>query len=839
MIKKLGIILILILSIIMSANAVEVLNSCGKSSGWVNGETYLINFTTIDISYGGSSCFTFNKNGYLNDIIIEQITPKIELNKLGDFKLFDLGNTPTYLNNTIFKNINFDNKNKGNITFIYHDSAYGFLLINNFFENITLKCYEYNNCIFLDDTVFNNFVFDIRNNNFENLFLENYKFLQTNFTLSSPNGQTYNTFFENNNFENLFIKLSEKQKILSPITKKIISVTCRVPGGLPSTNCNLYARNNTMNNIIILGNENYLDNFFFLRAGAGGQLFQTNNIITNSIIKGLFQNDTNDNNIADSIQQLSIFFNTGVVYKDLFGYTFIQDATEGRIKFTSPNPNPYILVNNVDNVGSLAEIFNIENLDTSFGYVNFKEPAGIQFSSGFLDCGLINSIKCNMYDNDSSSFSDDKYRGFISTRQNVSINSINFYKYDIATNPHIITNRQLLTDNEYPIFELTNSNFYSNSSYYYARFFLVNGTPNVTTNYLYSVPMIRLKYNNIDINNNNFTMLNNPNYLIMYQYMDIESSLPESNKIYLNRFVNEEQGITNETYKSIIFGYDADTMFYNNFVGENVMVTNMVGNEPFEIVYPNLNITPIVPYYNEFDGLIYYFQIGNYYEDNVGCVDANLDDICDSPYQTGNVIDTKPLAVYPYNFALNIGDALYSSNPEYNITIHNIIDYENVTIPTATTPILFEFSQDSDLQNLICDYVLNGVVIGTKTNPEQNIIYNLTYSNWATQSYFLIVECYDSFNPELTYQASDIYPFNIIISEEEPEPPVNNGTIDLNGALNIGDIITGNPSNDAENILGIFNLASNFGGYLILFAFILMFISVIVLIFVILGMFIR
>ena len=66
MVKKIFLILIVIMSLMSFANADTYLNSCGKSSGWTNGETYILNFTEIPFIYGGSYCFILDNGRYPN-----------------------------------------------------------------------------------------------------------------------------------------------------------------------------------------------------------------------------------------------------------------------------------------------------------------------------------------------------------------------------------------------------------------------------------------------------------------------------------------------------------------------------------------------------------------------------------------------------------------------------------------------------------------------------------------------------------------------------------------------------------------------------------------------------
>lgn len=475
---------------------------------------------------------------------------------------------------------------------------------------------------------------------------------------------------------------------------------------------------------------------------------------TASVISAVRENvqdvDANNDNIGDN--DIRVLMHVDVFSKEsLFpnGLTFIQDAEE-YAPFRSPNANVFSV--NSESVGSPHTLGGSNNniIDTSMITLLFDNFYGIEVTT---DNELRNVFdykaqfdgtnKMYMQDDSNTFTLATEYKPLIAlTGSNLIVNDLRFHKIQSSNNAHIIANSGSITYNNIDISE--NIFYKADSNYKYLD------------NYI-----IKVKANNLLMYNNNFSSDTGVDFN-GYEFLYIEGSNPKSNKIYLNRF----ETITDD--ESIIFTDSADTDFYNNYLGENVSLTDATNN---------LNATPLIGFEHT-DSKIYYYYIGNYYKDNTGCVDGDGNGFCDSSYTSGTYTDTNPLSSYPFVFTSHLltADVVVDSG-SFNINLTGVTNNQTIEVSGATSVLSFGFIQDSNFPDLTCDYYIDGSVLSgeTITNAIKDLNYTINLNGWNEKSYTYRVECFNEFQ----YQSSSEVAFNIVFSEVIPP--------DENGADDIGD----------------------------------------------------
>lgn len=550
---------------------------------------------------------------------------------------------------------------------------------------------------------------------------------------------------------------------------------------------------------------------------------------TQSILKGFLHNDSDNDNLADANIYSGI--TNANMYKDLFGYRFIQDFSEGRIGYTSSTGHTLVLVNDLEQVGLGTQIYQPATnniLDLATNYISIEELNAIRLSedNANLDCSLISDNKCMVTDEFAKGVSSLlRYKGYIVTSDNIGISNFEFNKENSTSLIPMISNDD---DVEYFNLQVDNNNFNTNLGYFE---FDGNSDGNITSADLeYSKdlnsPLVKARYIGLVINDNIFVGVDSVPNTTRYGFLTINSSIASTNDVTRNYFYNNISSPEGESY---VFVYDADTNFFNNYVGTNVVLARTeFGTDNTTIDYSNLNLTGYARYYNEFDNSIYYFKLGNYYEDNAGCSDGDSDGICDSPYDSGGIIDPLPLATYPYDFAGNLFNADFSVSNDYNINLVGLNNGDTITIPNSESGIEFTFTQDSSIDNLVCEMILDDIIIESFYNPEPSVEYSFTKFGWTESSYEFKVKCYDILIPE-SEQFSDIVVFNVNIDEGAgdggTEEPVTGTDLD------IGKLFTDDPEESFDGLLDLFNLTGSFFGYILIIAFISIFIAIILLLF--------
>lgn len=839
--KRVPLMFMTFLILIMGVNAVTILDSCGKNSGWLDNETYLINITNVDNAYLNNYCFDIS--GDFNNITFRQVSEQIIYSNdlVGNtFSILqfrkDSITTFERLENSIIENFNIYVDTPDRFNFIQLNGFGGVLDVrfsNNLINNNTINYVQNNNqdnyFIYMHQSqsgsarIENNEI----NNNYINgggLYYGHYGFQNL--------GSRYYVFNNNSINSNLAILQKDRFNISN-------SILIRRHSG--SSGDSVQIINNTINNNVFVDYTN--EPIIFIETGNAQPETIIGNLFSSNMYAKHKFNDTNNNNIADTNEIIGLYgfvLTNSNIYKDLFGYRFIQDFKEGAIGYTTSTGLNLVLINDLDNIGIGTEIYSpaTNNNLIILDYLgsSFQELNGFRLinSNTDIDCSLISSERCVINDADANGVASlNKFKSYIATKDDVSISRLQF---DLLNESNtFISGIANADDNEYFGFNLINSRF--DSAIY--NFVLLNpliGGEAESEDYLY--PNLKLKYSGATINNNFFYGLDNPSGT-QYVYMYIDSTNPSTNNVYANTFSNL---IINPDSPSCVFGFKAETNFFYNYIGSNITIlcdSNPTNNASyFEIDYSgsNLDVNGYARYYNEFDNSIYYFLLGNYYEDNTGCVDGNFDDICDSPYNDSTMVDPLPLAVYPYDFAGHLGDAEFSISNDYNINLVDIVNGQTITIPTLNSGIVFKFSQDSGISNLVCEMLIDDINIDTIYNPNNGTIYSTTKFNWAVDSYEYKVKCYDPLVPE-TLTFSEIIVFNVALGDDNGGGDIGEPITGTN--LDIGNLFSDDPNDSVDSLVGLFNLTGGFIGYLIILGIIGIFVGIILLGFAFVGKIIR
>lgn len=771
MIKRLGLILAVIFLMFSSVNAVEYLNSCGKNSGWTSGETYIINFTEIPNGYGNNYCFYFDTN-LASNTTIKGLNQTLVENKDSTFYFFDSADGRDYYFS--FKDLNYENS-EGN-TYIYNLDNYlsefnpqylSSNLSNLFFKDVHSLAKLTNSGQNAEDRRT-----EVVNSNFNNvLVISNYLF---SFDNSGNNFPRIN----NNNFTDFYIYTQENE-----IVENINSVG--------------QINNNNFINSVIVSEDN---------SDIIGSV--SSNIYNDSIITKYPVNDSDDDNLADTDN--FVYTNNQRVHVELEDYNFFQDVEEGSgdgtFNFVNDKTKPYIFlsVNESYEAGEFVDFddntfsFPIANNITDSNHIVSKNVWTLS-SGSILDCSLLNTFDYCYFDNvGTEQTTIDDFRGMLVLDSNTAI-------YNTFT-------EQLDTDtNNNHIFS-TASSQESNMSFKNNTFRKSDGLSGTEQEFL------KLYTTSLDFSNNIVEMDTLGNPANVYNFMNIQSTTSSTNEIYNNSFTSTG-GAPTTPHK--IFSLNCDTKFYNNYVGENVTALNYSCGD-------NFNATPLVPYTHT-NGNIYYFKIGNYYEDNNACTDADVDGICDSAYVGSQYTDSAPLSSYPFDFSSNILNAeITITNTSFNINLLNPTDNQTITLSSSSDTISLSFTQDSDYPDLKCDYVLDGSVVDSETNTPKSSTQTSDLTSWTEKSYTYRVECYNS----ETFQQSDEITFNVVINEDAGNG--GNGGDDDNGfntgIFNPAELFGGDSTASTNQVTGIMSYISQFYGILIIVGIIVLFVALLILI---------
>ena len=772
--NKVMISLLFFVILFSSVNAVTYLNSCGKETGWIDSETYILNFTQIKESEltSTNTCFYFDHIASL-DITFQGY------------------------NQTI------DNSNNRIFMFLYNNVHDGMT-----FKDFTLQSQGFGEFIRIqpDPNVIPEYV------NLVNYEINNVKILDT--------GYFYRGISASTRYPYLYKGL---------ITNTIFKGDTFIYGGVGNSG----VRHNRIENSLIQTN--------FLFNGFVQITFAQNNTFTNSV--AIYSNvdlevlpaeypfyssltnqyvsvDSNDDNIDDVGDPEHVNMK---IYFDLFGYRFIQDGVEGE-DFT--HTNKILVPINDESLNSFPYYVFVTNenvtLDSSLSVQTYSQFGAMQLiDNNRIDCTYFSSQlstnKCVMEEDIFfSTTSGNSNRPFIVMEDDTIVNHISFNKLGTSNANIIGTNDNLVTRNN---IDITNNFLSKNDQRTLTRL-------DTSGNHI-----IKLRASNVFIYNNTFDLQGSGD---IYEILEVQSTNPRSNSVILNQFNNNIGAITN---KSEIFTTHCDTDFYNNYISNNVIVSDTCSS--------NLDVDVKVSYLHT-DGKIYEYTIGNYYQENVGCVDGDSDGFCDSSYVSGSITDTKPLASWPFDYtahlltADNIIDTL-----DYNITLINITEGQVIEIADGTTPLIFTFQQNSDFDNLTCDFVFDGASVETVVDPAKNTnIDSSPLTSWINKTYTHRVECINSYivdNEEFfNYQTSPEISFNITFTPAGNgggngggnETPTNES--DINEIIGLS-IISSDPQETLDNVEEfndtIVNPFLNFGIIILVFVAAFLIIGLIVALF--------
>jgi hypothetical protein len=810
MIKKILYIIVLTILCINIGYGVEYLNSCGKSSGWISGETYIINFTEIPNTYLNNYCFLFNSE--IDSINFIQGTEYIEIKTLGDISFF-LSSINFDIIDSSFENFNIYNT-KNEIIFL--DLKSGSDLLYNNFNNITIKNLnnsDYNYFLYhyflIQGSSGATNIINLSNNNFNNIWAENTHFIDLRSIDQSilASNRKHTMTFSDNEIENVFAKLPPSFENTLSYGFISMQMTGRLVGG---SEIYINVINNTMNNIVsTTQNDNPLKINFPSSIYAIKDI--SNNSVTNSIFKNKLFEDANNDGMGDSgeVWQYNILFPSPLIYLKLRDVTFIQDMKEG-FDFNFANEKIYAISDINLTTNDVITGTNTNNeIDGGNSFTTFQSAFSIDLGTGnTINCNMLSFLDyCSFNDNGYSSILGISYRGLITLNSNNKIIGTYFSKNDGQNNAHIISNSVDVTRNN---LEILDNIFIKQDS---------RGKDG-------DEHLMKLKYTNLDIHDNTFTTGGLAG--TEYELLSIDSVNAVSNEIYNNEFTSTLSGFK----VGEIFTENCDTLFYGNSIDSYYNITNGCTGE--------LNVTPLVPYLHT-DGKVYYFYVGNYYEDNAGCTDANGDGFCDNPYTSGSVTDTRPLVSYPFDYTASL--LFYDDivdNTSFDITLYGVTDNETIELSGITDTLQIGFSHNSDFPDLVCDYIIDGVPIGSETivNPEKNIIYNITITGLTEKSYAYRVECGNDFS----YILSDEITFTITYTDDggggdDGDDDGDGGTGDSE-TFDGFNLFTGDAESDGQNTLQLFELMGKPLTYAVMIGFLILFVGLVFLLFSVVALFI-
>ena len=685
MIKKLSIFMLLFISLIGFANAgTTYLNSCGKNTGWLSGETYILNFTEIPPSYANSWCF-FIQSTALNSNQFKGFNQTIINKKTGGFTFLYLR---PYNGNKLYELMNFTDFNyKGNGLdnfFILDSSTYGG-------SNYRYSYFRYNNL--------------------NNIKIENINSLFYGIGYA-PISQPY---VNSNNFSNF--ELDSNYFFLDV-------------GGYYQ-----FSYNNMINSVFnthtlftnVLINLNNFKNSVFINNHSTTSYYASSNNYNDSIIEGYIYTDSDNNNIADSNLDAGVYNSRMSIV--LNNKNYLQDITEGK-----PFIAPYMM--NIP--------INTELLSTSTQFVandgsgfdpslmsilGFNSQAGVILSvNSTLDCAFSSCLITDVGSN--TNIDPNTFRGWIRVIDNATVINGNYVKSAYFNNNNIISNFVDLTFNN---IQINNNNFTKGEERQQVL---------TTTG---SEALIKLKGNKIKINNNTFTGIS-INSSVTYDLLYIDSVNKNTNIVKNNNFINSGNGSVQ------IFGVKGDATFYNNNISSNVVISNDISS--------NVDVNPIIGFKHT-DNKIYYYQLGNYYADNTGCVDSTNDGICDSPYVSGNVTDNYPLSSYPFDYTQHLFTTIVPpvTLNSFNISLINITNNQTVILNTLGDTLVFSYNHNSNLPDLTCELFIDGVSKDIQTNVNDTINVPLT-GGWTEKLYTHSVTCSNQF---VSVNSGEII-FNLLLS---------------------------------------------------------------------------
>jgi len=630
---------------------------------------------------------------------------------------------------------------------------------------------------------------NLRNATFSNITVKN-----SNKFISFDSGQavggimvSYSEFINNNIFTDSDI-LNDK--------------ACSSPG--ISQECSYYNNNHDSNVFVSRNGDyaspdlyewNYKDNSYIDSVLKGNVVTRQHadtgeqNNFTDTVLVGEVNNDTNYYNYVSRDYS-----------KDLFGYRWAGDIEDSE-SFVEGSHGEIVIGLSGDNYGSPFTISLQETLDLSIVVTNFTNFRGIDIVGGQVSCqydGL-----CSMQSYFDSTISN-KYRGLFSVQSDSLIDNIAFTK-DGDNNAHVISN---ILDVTYNNIEVKDSIFNK-----------ITGTK--INNDIASNDIIKVKGNDINIHDNIFDVINS-NDTTSYQYLYIDSNDIASNNVYNNYFENT---VSSQSELSEIFTLECDTSFYNNYVENGTIVSNSCND---------IDPTPLRGFEHT-DGKVYYYNLGNYYENNTACVDSDVDGFCDDSYTSGTVTDTNPLSEYPFDYTSHLLTAdVVVDEDNFDILLTSPPDnYTFEFSDPSTASIDFGFIHDSSYPDLTCRYIIDGSTALNIGEVASDTEITRTFTGFSEKTYTYRVECSNDFITE----TSDEITFEVTQVEDGADD--DTGTTPSEEGDSITPIFTSDTQNSSDGIIGMFALLNTPLQLMVYIALTLLAVSILALLFAVVGMFIR
>lgn len=642
--KKLSLICFTIISVFMVMNfgfSIESLNSCGKNSGWVNGETYLINFSTIPNTYSNNYCFRFDTS--YNGINFEQITENINIeSSSAQLDIFRSISGNIVLNGFELYNLKInDTTTTGdvNLVNVYRTGSIGAIFEDSLIENSTLL-------------------------NFNALFFSTDRGKYDNNTV-------YQTVFDG---QYLFRGLINPTNIW---VNNYIDRTFLFIDDLEDSNGAVSVNNFYEDSVIIDKSDSTLSSI------------SPNSYFLECIIEGFEGVDTNDDNMQDSTVYAN-HINSSMFKTIQDDYTFIQNIEEG-------NPfdvgGKYLLTVNSEAIGSPNTLqFQSNTKFSSEGifllYDNFN---GLILTSG-TEIKSIFGEKINMQDQIGSVFTlGTQYKGLMRVSgNNLLISDLTFNKFSDDNNAHIISDLTGVTRNDITIsdnyFDKSDDNYKFLNNYVLK---LVVNNLNISNNIFNMSTSFNNGYEILDIDSTspltnkiklNEFYLNAPisttSTLIFTENMD---------SLFYNNYLDSGINITEEVDTSglnitplVGYLYDVDGKIYYYYIGnyyvDNTGCVDGDGDGFCDSSYTSGTVTdnnPLSSYPFDFTSHLLTAEL---------VVDSTLFNITLS----GDVSDNSTIEVTDINSVLNIG---FSHNSDFpDLICDYVVDGVAITGTTINSP---------------------------------------------------------------------------------------------------------------------------------------------------------
>jgi len=677
-INKILILMIAFLFSLLSVNAVTILNNCGTpNSGWLNNELYVVNLTTVSKATQTNLNYCFDLNTVTSGITFQSNN---QIN-LVDMTMFRIDTQNTNLNIQNFDIISTQNPKQNLFVEYYNSLSSGTQIVNlgNTFRNIkfTDNVNVDKNIFFFGSTfapansqrtiTYDNFNLINSEINAKNLNLVSFNNPIVGVNGVSTNYRLYQILNLNNNGNLLNVKRLSNN-VQGSVTWTS-GYSCII-GNCVSQQSTLYSNSGKTN---LIGSNSVLipqltNSYYILN-------------ISNSMIKGKSFQDLNVDGFADnsSIYDSSIIQLSNMrTYLELFNKMYIQDIT------VSP------------------ALQNLNNLNI----IDLNGWSGQGVNGHYFDFlnGIGNTISCDIsnYLNIAGPFGNLKSNNLNGCSLTFNSNTYNFNLQNRSGYIEVLGGNSIL-NNIFTVSSSFNLSLIQNLNPTMSGIDIIGNTFSKTINGLNNYKFINIKPTQTTRIQNNVFQTSSTGSLT---YIDLNNAqLQNGQKLIItgNTFSNVNQQL-DKTLLSNYNNVNLNTEFYNNYVGKNLKFNNT----------PNFKLNGQKKYF--VSGVLYTFNVGNFYEANVNCVDANADGICDSPYIFNGVVDNYPLSSYPFNYAQHIISAISYTNVNVNnfsVSILSPTNNQNIIVDSISKTYNLQFQHTLNVNVDKCDIYLNNVIYKT------------------------------------------------------------------------------------------------------------------------------